>query len=163
MEFFYSSFLGGVHSISAFIALISGVIVFLNPKGTEKHKLVGYIYAVGMIVLNVTAIPLQNMFGGFGWFHLFLLLSLPYVVSGMYFPLFGRKHKNWTLWHFKFMSYSFIGLLAAFVAEVIIRVPLAMGVSNLNQYVAAIFLFAGLVGGVGHRVVYVYQAKNFSE
>ena len=162
MEFFVSSFIGGIHSFSALVALISGVVVFLNPKGTSKHKKIGYVYVVAMLVLNISAIPLQGLFGGIGWFHLFILMSLPNILLGMYFPIMRHKYEQWQVWHFECMSYSYLGLIAAFIAEVVIRVPLAASVSSLNQFVAGIFILAGLVGVIGWRIISTYKSRLIS-
>ena len=163
MEFFVSSFTGGIHSFAAVVALVSGVFVFLNPKGTSQHKKIGYVYVVAMLVLNISAIPLQGLFGGIGWFHLFILMSLPNILIGLYFPLFRRDHPHWQEWHFESMAYSYVGLIAAFIAEVIIRVPLAAKVSSLDQFVAGVFVVAGIVGVVGWRIISGYKNKFFSK
>ncbi|MGY0216252.1 DUF2306 domain-containing protein [Endozoicomonadaceae bacterium StTr2] len=162
MEFFYSSPLGALHSLSALVALIAGAIVFQKRKGTGQHKKVGYIYIASMLTLNLSALFLQNMTGGFSWFHLFILMSLPYLLIGMYYPIFARqKNERWHIYHFEYLSFSYVGLLAAFVAEVIIRVPLAAGVSSLNQFIVGIFVVAGMVGFVGDRVIKYYRTKLF--
>lgn len=153
MEFFYSSTLGGLHSASALAAIIFGSIVMLTTKGTANHKRFGFGYAISMIFLNLSAIPLDTLTGGFSWLHLFILMSLPTVLIGMYFPLFGRKHKQWLALHMEFMSYSYVGLLAAFMAEVVLRVPLAAGAESLNQFIMGIFVVAGIFGGVGTYII----------
>lgn len=162
MEFFYSSILGGVHSVAAIVALICGGIVFFRQKGTKLHKRYGYVYVVAMLTLNITAIPLQNLFGSIGWFHIFILMSLPYVLLGMYYPLFGRRDPKWVVYHFEIMSWSYAGLLAAFVAEVFVRVPLALGVETLSQFVIGIFIVAGVCGCIGYKYINGYKLRKFS-
>lgn len=162
MEFFYSSVLGGIHSSSAVIALVFGALIFLSEKGTRKHKKFGYTYFLSMLTLNFSAIPLQNLFGGFGWFHIFIIMSLPYVLLGLYFPLFGRNHDRWQIWHFELMAYSYVGLIAAFIAELFVRVPLYAGVQNMGFFVAGIFITSGIIGGIGYRLIKRYKLVRFS-
>lgn len=162
MEFFYSSFLSALHSISAVVALVCGGIVFVNAKGTKLHKIYGYVYVISMLSLNVSAIPLQNLFGGIGWFHLFIVMSLPYILWGMYYPIFGRGNPKWMVYHFEVMSYSYVGLLAAFIAEVLVRVPLAVAVQSQSQFVIGIFIVSGICGWVGYKYINGYKVKKFS-
>ena len=161
MEFFYSSVTGGIHSFSAVIALITGAAVIANEKGTLRHKTIGRVYVVAMLILNMTAVSLQNLFGGFGWFHLFILMSLPNLLIGMYFPLFGRGKHNWQKHHLEFMSWSYVGLLAAFVAEVVVRVPLAANVELQWQFVAAVFAISGAISLIGYKVIEEHKARKF--
>ncbi|WP_417764043.1 DUF2306 domain-containing protein [Shewanella chilikensis] len=162
MEFFYQGSLGAIHSLCALIALITGFVVLLRAKGTIFHRKLGYVYAIAMIGLNVSAIPITGLFGGIGPFHIFILMSLPTVLVGLYLPIFGRHHKNWIRNHFECMTYSYIGLISAAIAEILIRVPLAMAVSSMSQYVIAIFVLGGIVGLIGYVFVVKYRAKNFS-
>ncbi len=153
MEFFYSSWIGGIHSFTAVLALLFGAVVVTSKKGTGKHKKIGYAYVVAMVVLNISAIPLNGLFGGAGWFHLFILMSLPYILIGLYFPIFRRSDPNWKIRHLEMMSYSYVGLLAAFVAELFIRVPLYSGVNNLSIYIMGIFVVSGVMGGIGFAII----------
>ena len=162
MNFFFQSFLGGLHTLSAITALIAGFIVLRNNKGTSFHKKIGYLYAVSMVILNISAIPLGRLWGGIGWFHLFIVISLPYVLLGLYYPIFKRSDKDWQVKHFEFMCWSYVGLIAAFCAEVIIRVPLMLAVNNIEQFAIAVFVIAGLVGYIGSRYVTKYRQSKFS-
>ena len=134
MDDFVSGLLGLVHTLSAAIALISGLVVLSKQKGTRTHRKVGYTYFFSMIILNVTAIPITNMSGTFGFFHVFILISLPTTILGLYIPLFSRHKRNWVLQHFSYMFWSYVGLIAAFIAEVMVRLPVIL--ANTEQQVA---------------------------
>ncbi len=99
-----SSPLGLIHLISAIIALIAGMIVISNKKGTAFHKKVGYLYVFSMLVLNITALFIYRLTGGFNLFHIFVLASLFSIVGGMSAPLFNRKNKNLIITHLEVMS-----------------------------------------------------------
>ncbi len=113
------SYLGLFHTLVALVALICGSIVFLKPKGTLFHKRIGYVYVVAMISLNVSALFIYN-FGKINLFHGFALLSLGSIIAGMY-PALKRKNKDWMVGHFYGMSWSVVGLYAAFWAETGVR------------------------------------------
>ncbi|MGF1688015.1 DUF2306 domain-containing protein [Photobacterium japonica] len=159
MDFFYQSPLGAIHSLCALIAFISGFIVLRNTKGTLFHKKIGYVYGISMILLNLSAIPITNLFNGMGFFHLFILMSLPTVLVGLYLPIFGRHHTNWLNNHFDCMCYSYIGLITAAFAEIIIRMPLTRVVDSMTQYVIAVFVISGLIGLVGCLFINRYKVK----
>ena len=118
--------LGAFHFASAIVALIFGAIVLSNPKGTAKHKRLGYIYFASMLALNVSAIPITNMTGSIGLFHLFVVMSLPTTLAALYFPLFGRANPNWKMQHFTCMFWSYVGLIAASIAEGMVRLPILL-------------------------------------
>lgn len=125
--------LGLIHTIFAVVALITGLIVLLKTKGTKTHKQLGYVYGVSMILLNLTAIPITNMSGGIGLFHVFIVVSLPTVILGLYFPMFLRHKKNWLMTHFSLMYWSYVGLIAAFIAEVMVRLPVLLSTTSSNS------------------------------
>ena len=118
--------LGAFLFASAIVALIFGAIVQSNPKGTAKHKRLGYIYFASMLALNLSAIPITNMTGSIGLFHLFVVISLPTTLAALYFPLFGRANANWKMHHFTYMFWSYVGLIAAFIAEGLVRLPILL-------------------------------------
>ena len=92
-------------------------------KGTGTHRLVGLIYAFCMFGLNGTAFLLYNLFGGFGPFHIAALLSLITMVFGVTHAVLRRPKGNWIEAHAYWMSWSYVGLLAAAASEITTRVP----------------------------------------
>ena len=138
-----SSPLGLIHLISAIIALIAGMIVISNKKGTAFHKKVGYLYVFSMLVLNITALFIYRLTGGFNLFHIFVLASLFSIVGGMSAPLFNRKNKNWIITHLEVMSWSVVGLYAAFAAEISVRLV------SPKYFWIAVFLSGGLLTTFG--------------
>lgn len=67
-----SGLTGTFHLIVSIIAMISGMMVLCRPKGTKRHKQVGYIYVVAMLLVNLTAFMIYRLFWGGGWdFSLF--------------------------------------------------------------------------------------------
>ena len=130
MNEFINGPLGALHTLSATIALIVGLIVLLSKKGTGEHKKLGYIYVLSMLILNISAIPITNMSGSIGLFHVFILISLPTIITAIYIPLFMRNKPNWVSMHFSFMYWSYVGLVAAFINEVMVRLPAIIFVAD---------------------------------
>jgi uncharacterized membrane protein len=138
VEVFHTS-IGAIHTLFAIVAMISGGLVVLNTKGNLAHKKLGYIYVISMIAMNVTALFTQTLFV-FGPFHFLAVFSLATIFFGMAWPLFSRRNSGWLYWHFQAMSWSYIGLWAAFISEIAVRLPfidfgwmfgLAVGISTI--------------------------------
>ncbi len=110
------SWLGLFHTVTAIMAMIFGTIVLLGKKGTQKHRKIGYVYVVNMLLLNVSAFGIYN-FGGPSLFHVFALISLVTVFMGL-IPAIKKNNSKWYGRHFYYMCWSVVGLYCAFWAEI---------------------------------------------
>ncbi len=137
--------IGWFHTITALIAMIFGMLVVFKKKGTLVHKRLGYVYVISMFLLNITSFFIIN-FNGFSLFHVFSIISLLTVIAGI-IPAFLRT-KNWYPLHFYFMSWSVVGLYAAFWAEVGTRFT-----NNIQDFWWAVALASGLTAAVGSRII----------
>ncbi len=52
---FTMSVLGFFHTGVGLAALFLGTMVIFQPKGTPRHRLLGRLFAMAMLLLNVTA------------------------------------------------------------------------------------------------------------
>ena len=115
--------LGWIHTIFGIVALVSGLVVTVQRKGTRWHRTIGHIYFTSMISLNLTALSIYNLYGNFGPFHWLALASLITLFAGL-IPVLTRSPKGkWLERHAIFINYSYIGLVAAFAAEITSRIP----------------------------------------
>lgn len=101
-----------IHTLFSVLALLAGII-FLFPKGTKKHKKIGYLYSVSMFFCLITSFGLFNLWGRFGVYHVLSIVSFLTLLIALYFPIFGRKNKNWITQHSIWMGYSYVGLVMA--------------------------------------------------
>lgn len=122
MEKITSSTTGSIHLVFSIIALITGLLVLILTKGTKSHKQIGYVYSLSMVIVNLTAFQIYKLYGKFGIFHWFAVISCLTLIAGLY-PVFTKKSKNYLLTHFNFMYWSVVGLYCAFMAEVFSRLP----------------------------------------
>ena len=113
--------LGVVHLVFSIIAIGVGAVVVMNAKGTRWHRTFGHIYATSMVGVIVTAFSIYDLTGKFGPFHVAASLSAVTLSAGLYFVLARRPKYNWIEWHAQWMSWSFIGLMAALTAESLTR------------------------------------------
>jgi hypothetical protein len=113
--------LGWFHLIAALVGMLAGAYILLKPKGTVEHKRIGYIYIASLIAVCASALLIYNLSGHFGIFHILALVALATLIAGM-IP-FLLKNRSYRVFHLWFMYYSVIGLYAAFVSELSVRIP----------------------------------------
>ncbi|MDN4166833.1 DUF2306 domain-containing protein [Cytophagales bacterium LB-30] len=141
--------MGGLHVAASLIALLAGTRILLLAKGGKMHKIWGYGYAGAMLATNATAFMLFQLFGGFGPFHVAAIFSLLTLCMGMY-PAISRKNPDWIRRHMYWMHYSVVGLYAALISEIVVRVPLGI------SFFTAVGLGTGAVVLLG---VWIIQRK----
>lgn len=132
MDNIVSGATGLIHLIVSIIALITGLVVLITTKGTKRHKKIGYIYAISMVILNITAFMIYKLFGKFGIFHWFAVVSCLTLLLGIY-PVLVKNFKNYLLVHFNYMYWSVVGLYCAFCAEILTRIPFIYDLPNKRQ------------------------------
>lgn len=133
--------IGWFHTITAVLAMISGLVVVLNTKGTKFHKRMGYVFIFSMLSLNFSSFFIIN-FGGFSIFHFFSLASLATLFGGIIPAL--RRSENWLVKHYYFMSWSVVGLYCAFWSEVGTRFT-----TSIPQFWWAVVIATLLTAGIG--------------
>lgn len=120
---FVNSPLGLFHLVTAIIAMIAGAFVLFFPKGTKRHKTIGYVYVLSMILVCSSALGIYNLTGKFGIFHILAFVGFATLIAGM-IPLFLNKiQRESRVVHLWFMYYSVLGLYAAFASELSVRIP----------------------------------------
>lgn len=123
MSNFVHSPVGLLHLAAACLAMPLGALVLYLPKGSTWHKRIGYAYCASMLILNATAFMIYHLWGKFGVFHWFAILSTCTLLAGM-LPLYWVQNRPKALGlHLSFMYWSVIGLYCAFVAETLVRIP----------------------------------------
>ncbi len=137
--------LGWIHTSLAVAALTAGAAVVLNRKGTLTHRRLGWIYVGSMVGMNATALLIYRLFGGVGPFHVAALVSLATLAGGVVPVL--RRRPGWVRRHYWWMTYSYVGLLAAAASEVATRLPAvtfwwAVLLASASVFVAGAVLIA---------------------
>ncbi len=140
------STIGLIHTIFAVVSLITGTYVILTTKGNKLHVNVGYVYVVSMLIMNLTGFGIYHLFGGFGIFHVMIFISLFALFGGMYPVLYRKKVKNWYIQHLRVMSWSIVGLYAAFVSEMAARIiPESYGIWFLGIGTAVVCMTGSIL------------------
>jgi len=150
--------LGIIHLATAIVALLVGAAVLWLEPGTQRHTKLGKLYAAAMLALNVTALLIYRLTGAFNVLHVLALVSLITLFVGLGM-VWSRRHAppaQWVIGHYRAMGWSYIGLVAAAVAETAVRVPpiraLISGWGSFGVVVGvAAFVVCAIGGGVLSR------------
>ena len=98
-----------IHAFLALLAIPLGAYILFNKKGTAKHKFLGKIWVVFLIIVSATAIFIQEINSGeYSLIHLlipFTLLSLIHSIRSI------KKYKMTRKIKYKYAHmYSMIGV-----------------------------------------------------
>lgn len=112
---------GLVHLVFSFLAIILGGWVLRIGKGTRWHRTLGHAYVWSMIGVIATSFMMYDLTGSFGPFHIAAIIGALTLAGGFWTVLARRPKKDWIEAHATLMSWSYIGLMAAFAAESLTR------------------------------------------
>ena len=132
------------HVVAACSALLVGAAVLLVPKGTHTHRVIGTIYALALVVVNVAALSLhrENAFGVFHWLAVASLISL---AGGLLPLLLGKRSPPVIATHAYFMTWSYAGLLAAGCGQLAVAVGPGDGGWVVPLVIGAVLSISGVV------------------
>ncbi len=158
---------GNIHLLFAFLSLLSGVLVFTSKKGTKQHKIFGYVYVTSMLTLCITALMIYRLSGSFNILHIAALVSIVSISLGMWNVLLKRPKTGWLPGHYEFMVWSYIGLLAALVAESSTRIGMPMlikaGVEDFHSWFWSVVGVATFVVIFCARLLWERNKKNMGK
>ena len=152
---FITSHTGLIHFIASIFSLLLGTLVLVLQKGTLKHRIIGRIYTLAMLVVLTTAFMTYRLFGTWGIFHWTAVISSLTLICGLVPILTRRPSKHYISLHFSFMYWSIMGVYGAFVSETLVRMPkvvIESGIPN-SVFYNMTGIGTALVMGIG---VYFY-------
>jgi uncharacterized membrane protein len=117
--------LGWVHTLFSFAALAVGGTQLLLPKGTPRHRRLGRAYVAAMAGVLITGMFIYNLTGTFGPFHAATIATAGMVAAAVFAAARKRPAEGWLERHYFFITFSYLGLVAATVSEIATR---ALGV-----------------------------------
>jgi uncharacterized membrane protein len=134
--------LGTLHWLAATLALLVGGAQLAQAKGTAGHRRLGWVYAVLVLVLNVSALFLYRETGTWNLFHWLAVLSLATLLVALGgFAAFGRR---WWVPHAYVMGGSYLGIVLAGLFQLATHLPdrpAAMAVAWLLTGALAVWIF----------------------
>lgn len=134
-----------MHTVAAFAAMLFGAIVLLRTKGGASHRRWGYAYAASMGVMLITSFAMYGLTGGFNVLHVAAIASSLTLAIGLRYAIIRRPRNLWYALHYRWMSWSYVGLLAAFVAESATRLAMPYLDARFEDFSRGLFwLLVGL-------------------
>lgn len=124
--------LGWLHAFACIVALVAGGTVLCAPKGTRRHRVLGYWYAGAMLVLNLSImgvyrfdiVPGKALRSGadvFGVFHWMAVVTLAAAALGV-FAASRQKRAAWAHVHAQAMLFSYYMLVSGMINQFFVRV-----------------------------------------
>ncbi len=130
--------------LAAFSALLVGAAVLLLPKGTRTHRVIGTVYVVALVLVNVAALSLHRE-NTFGVFHALAVASLVTIVVGLSPLLLGRRSPPAIGTHAYCMAWSYAGLVAAGCGQVAAAVGQGDGSWVVPLVIGTVLSISGVV------------------
>ena len=146
------------HIALGLAALAVGLVVLLRQKGTRSHRMIGWTFVVCLFGVNATALAMHNFNGALGPFHVFVPISLAGLFYGLY-QVLKRPSGDWPEGHYYGMCFSYVGLLAATTAEIIVRVPYFRAAGSAWRLILLTTLASIVVTGVGWAIIARVRAR----
>lgn len=148
--------LGGLHGLFGIASLFLGAWIFLALKGTATHVRLGWAYVASMVCLNGSSLFIYHLTGRPNFFHALAVANLAMVVGGVAQARFRARLRRWLWRHYQYMSWSYVGLVAATANEAFVRLSVLKRLSAHTT--TALPLFAsGLIVGISAIVIFRKQ------
>ncbi len=127
------SMIGAAHVAVGMTALAGGAAVLAMAKGTARHRLVGRVYALSILLINGTALSIYDLTGRPNVFHAIALVNLATLAAGMLALRRWRRTRDPRDLdtHRRRMAMNYVGLWMAFITELLVN-PM-LGVSGLGD------------------------------
>jgi uncharacterized membrane protein len=112
---------GSIHAVLAMLGIVVGSIQLLRPKGGSMHRALGYAFVYTMLVADGTAMLVFQFTGRFNILHVGAIVNLLCIVLAIVPVLRSPRPSNWKNQHYYWISWSYVGLLAAAATELVVR------------------------------------------
>lgn len=136
--------------------MLLGAIQLLRPKGGHLHRKMGYAYVIALIACDVGALGVYQFTGRFNALHVGALMSFACVVAGVTPFYISPKPSRWRIHHAMWICWSYIGLWAAGLTELIVR---NVHWSSRGQVIAATIATTATVTCVGFLLMQRLRSK----
>jgi uncharacterized membrane protein len=112
---------GAIHTALAGSCILIGLIQLLSVKGGVGHRARGYAFVYGMLTADAAALLIYRFTGHFKILHVGAIVNLACVLLAMLPLLRSPRPTNWKAMHYRFIAWSYVGLLAAAASELVVR------------------------------------------
>lgn len=131
------------HVLAALSALGAGAAVLLLPKGTQRHRVIGKVYVLALVLVNVAALSLHRE-DVFGVFHALAVASLVTIAVGLSPLLLGKRSPMVIGTHAFCMTWSYAGLVAAGCGQLAVAVGQDLAAWVVPAVIGAVLCISGV-------------------
>ena len=132
------------HVLAAFTALLVGAAVLLSPKGTRTHRMIGTVYVLALVLVNVAALSVHRE-NAFGVFHVLAVASLVTIAVGLSPLLLGNRSPAVIATHAYCMTWSYAGLIAAGSGQLVVTVGQDGGAWIVPVAIGTVLCITGVI------------------
>ncbi len=112
---------GAIHTVLAMLGIAVGLIQFLRPKRGPGHRARGYAFVYAMLIGDGAVMLVYQFTGKFNIFHIGAIVNLLAIFLAVIPVLRSPRPQNWKIQHYYWISWSYVGLLAAAATELVVR------------------------------------------
>ena len=132
---------GWIHTVLSTVGIIVGAEQVIRTRRDRIHRQLGYVYVGSMLVADITILTVYRFSGRFNVFHVGAIVNMVMIVVALQPMLAKPRPTQWRLKHYMFICWSYVGLLAAALTELVIRTqPLGQGGPTIIATVVASML-----------------------
>ena len=148
---------GAIHTALALLGIAVGLVQLVRPKGGPVHRARGYAFVYAMLVADGAALLIFQFTGRFNILHAGALVNLACVMLAMIPMLRSPRPSNWKMQHYYFMSWSYVGLLAAAATEFVVR---TIHLATRQQAWTVTAAASALVTAFGYVLINRYRPQS---
>ena len=145
---------GAIHSVLAMGCIVIGLIQLVRPKRGSGHRARGYAFVYAMLVADGTALLVFQFTGKFNILHAGAIVNLLCVIAAVVPVLRTPRPQNWKNQHYYWMSWSYVGLIAAAATELVVR---TVHLGTRGQAWAVTAAMSVLVTTIGYILINRYR------
>jgi uncharacterized membrane protein len=151
---------GAIHTVLAMLGIVVGLVQLMRPKGGSIHRAFGYAFVYAMLVADGTAMLVFQFTGGFNILHIGAIVNLLCIVLAIVPVLRSPRPSNWKNQHYYWMSWSYVGLLAAAATELVVRTS---HLATKEQAWTATAATSVVVTAIGYVLINRYRPVSRSQ
>jgi uncharacterized membrane protein len=146
--------------VLATAGIVVGSIQLLRPKGGSVHRALGYAFVYAMLIADGAVMLVFQFTGRFNILHIGAIANLLCIILAMVAVLRSPRPSNWKLQHYYWMSWSYVGLLAAAATELVVRTS---HLATKEQAWTATAATSVVVTAIGYVLIKRYRPVSRSQ
>jgi uncharacterized membrane protein len=150
---------GAVHTVLAILGIVVGLMQFLRPKRGPTHRARGYAFVYAMLIADGAAMLIFQFTGRFNILHIGAIANMLCIILAIVPVLRSPRPSNWKSQHYHWMSWSYVGLIAAAATELVVRTS---HLATREQAWTVTAATSAIITAIGHVIINRYRPVSES-